>query len=171
MFASLTICSSVPLIAAAVSTIGTRPGALYPELETDIRKVMRTVLTLTMVTIMTESGIMAWQTMVGRNVWLHMCQLPLLIRQGGTISSNGLFGPLLRNATAHVHGADRVKKRHTSLSTAAPQPCQHHQDDCCRKRCPAATAAPARTSAAAPPPPLSLCLPLATFGSQQATSC
>lgn len=36
--------------------------------------------------------------MMQRNIWLHMSQLPPLIRQkllDGPISSDGLFGPLL----------------------------------------------------------------------------
>ncbi|KAL7381043.1 hypothetical protein ABVT39_027725 [Epinephelus coioides] len=81
---------------SSVSTIG------Y-EMATDIGKAMSAILTLS-----TQARIMAWQTMLQRNMWLHMSQLPAQIRRellDDPINSDGLFGPLLQSATTHLQNA------------------------------------------------------------------
>ncbi|KAL7402042.1 hypothetical protein ABVT39_008558 [Epinephelus coioides] len=96
-----------------------QPGALPLEMATKIRKAMSAILTLSTATTVAQAQIMAWQTMLQRNMWLHMSQLPARIRGellGGPISSNGLFGSLLQSAIAHLHNASEEADRISRLS-------------------------------------------------------
>eukprot|EP00064_Thunnus_orientalis_P014147 superscaffoldBa00002424_g14188 len=153
--------NNIALLSSAVSVMATKPRALSPDLVTDIGKVMTAILTLAMVTTAVSSRIMVWQTMMQRNIWLHMSQLLHLIRQellDAAISPHELFGPLFQSTTAHLHEiakeAKRVRKE-TFWVKAAPQPLQKCQVAHSKKKCPAAPAAavPQHASAAAPPPP------------------
>ena len=154
--------NNVALLASSVSAMAMEPGALPPEMATEIGKAMSAILSLSTAQTTAQARVMAWLTMIQRNMWLHMSQLPASIHKellDGPISPDGLFGPLLQSATAHLHQAseeaDRVQ-RHTAWSRAAPRPQRpqsswHGRRDPRRQKRTAAAAAPAPQPAAAPP--------------------
>ncbi|KAL7402585.1 hypothetical protein ABVT39_017139 [Epinephelus coioides] len=89
---SVAAVNNVALLGSAVSAVATQPGALPPKMATEIGKAMSAILTLSTATTVAQACIMAWQTMLQRNMWLHMSQLPAQIRGellGGPISSDG----------------------------------------------------------------------------------
>ncbi|KAF0027619.1 hypothetical protein F2P81_020360 [Scophthalmus maximus] len=119
--------NNVLLLASSLSSIAAQPVALPSELADEIGKIAATTLTLSSALAVTQSRIMAWMTMIQRNLWLNMSQLPEQTRKGlleGPISPKGLFGPFLNRALTHLQEAseeaDRVKE-HTSWVQAAPQ--------------------------------------------------
>lgn len=74
-----------------------------------------------------KAHIMAWLTMLQRNVSLHMPHLPEQIRKGlldSPISPDGLFETLLQNAVTHLQQVsqqpDKMKTRTPTPSLGAP---------------------------------------------------
>ncbi|KAF0044697.1 hypothetical protein F2P81_003855 [Scophthalmus maximus] len=70
------------LLASSLSSIAVQPGALPSELADEIGKIAATTLTLSSALAVTQSRIMAWMTMIQRNLWLHMSHLPEHTRKG-----------------------------------------------------------------------------------------
>eukprot|EP00064_Thunnus_orientalis_P012371 superscaffoldBa00001889_g12406 len=110
--------NKILLLSFAVSTMATKPWALSPELAMDIGKAMTAVLTLTTNPTVASYRIMAWQTTMQRNIWLHMSQLPSQVRQellDALIYPGGLFWPLLQSAMADLHEAAKAEERPNKL--------------------------------------------------------
>ncbi|AWP17035.1 Hypothetical protein SMAX5B_017132 [Scophthalmus maximus] len=89
MYSNQAVAKSLPssgehwsLLASSLSSIGAQPGALPSELTDEIGKIAATTLTLSSALAMTQSRIMAWMTMIQRNLWLNMSQLPEQMRKG-----------------------------------------------------------------------------------------
>ncbi len=117
--------NNIFLLTYSISSITTQPSALPAELATEIGKSTGAILTLFTTTAVVQAHIKACTTMLKRNIWLHMSQLPEQIRKGlleDPISPDRLFGPLLPDAINHLQQASEEAEKvhkHTSWSRAS----------------------------------------------------
>ncbi|KAA8590523.1 hypothetical protein FQN60_014457, partial [Etheostoma spectabile] len=74
--------NTITLLVSAVSAMATTPEVLPPELATETGKAMTIIITLTAVSIVALSRIMALQTVAQQNIRLHVSQLPAEVRHG-----------------------------------------------------------------------------------------
>ncbi|KAK2828273.1 hypothetical protein Q5P01_019307 [Channa striata] len=81
------------------------------------RQMMAAVLTLSSAVAVAQSRIMAWMTMLQRNLWLHMFQLPEPIRKG-LVDVNHLQ-QVTEEATERVQRL--TSWGHTSIGSLQPQ--------------------------------------------------
>ncbi|KAK2891978.1 hypothetical protein Q8A73_017643 [Channa argus] len=114
-------------------------------------------------TTIASACISAWQTMIARNVWLHLSSIPEAVRKDmleGPISPDGLFGPhfqhLVREMQTASEEAEKIHRHVTAPSRSAGHWLDRRELSH-RQRRPASSAAaasrPAPVQPAPPPPP------------------
>ena len=156
--------NNIALLASSVFSLASQPGALPPEMATEIDKAMSAIMTLTTAQTVASARTMAFQVLTQRHLWLRMAQLPPPVRQellDGPISTDGLFGPAYHTATAHLQAAADEAERFRRVTSwdrpprsqrpqRAPSAAQSHRDNRHRRRPAAAAAGSSQQSFAEP---------------------
>ncbi|KAK2898065.1 hypothetical protein Q8A73_014445 [Channa argus] len=151
----------------AAITPGERPGLFLPGRYSPrtlkISKFSSAILALCAPIAIASARISAWQTMIARNVWLHLSSIPEAVRKDmleGPISPDGLFGPhfqhLVREMQTASEEAEKIRRHVTAPSRSAGH-WRDRRELSHRQRRPASSAAaasrPAPVQPAPPPPP------------------
>lgn len=68
--------NNILLLTSSDASIAAQPGALPTELVTKISKDMSAFLILFVAAVLVQACIKVWMTVLQRNTWFHICQLP-----------------------------------------------------------------------------------------------
>ncbi|KAK2905936.1 hypothetical protein Q8A73_009879 [Channa argus] len=162
-FQSAAAANNIFVLANAISDLALLPDALPDKYAEEISKFSSAILALCAPIAIASARISAWQTMIARNVWLHLSSIPEAVRKDmleGPISPDGLFGPhfqhLVREMQTASEEAEKIRRHVTAPSRSAGH-WRDRRELSHKQRRPASSAAaasqPAPVQPAPPPPP------------------
>ncbi|KAK2895969.1 hypothetical protein Q8A73_015457 [Channa argus] len=162
-FQSAAAANNIFVLANAISDLALLPDALPDKYAEEISKFSSAILALCAPIAIASARISAWQTMIARNVWLHLSSIPEAVRKDmleGPINPDGLFGPhfqhLVREMQTASEEAEKIRRHVTAPSRSAGH-WRDRRELSHRQRRPASSAAaasrPAPVRPTPPPPP------------------
>ncbi|KAK2921855.1 hypothetical protein Q8A73_001340 [Channa argus] len=158
-FQSAAAANNIFVLANAISDLALLPDALPDKYAEEISKFSSAILALCAPIAIASARISAWQTMIARNVWLHLSSIPEAVRKDmleGLISPDGLFGPhfqhLVREMQTASEEAEKIRRHVTAPSRSAGH-WRDRRELSHRQRRPASSAAAASRPAPVQPAP------------------
>ncbi|KAK2909601.1 hypothetical protein Q8A73_007316 [Channa argus] len=106
--------NNIFVLANVVSKLTLLPDALPGKYAEDISKFSSTILAMSTPIAIAMARFSAWQTMIARNVWLHLSSFPEAVRKDileGPISPDGLFGPHFQHLVKEMQTASEESEK------------------------------------------------------------